>query len=284
MAGRFGTVCAAKLLLLLLALPAVVRAQDDYLDYNYTTNNGTITISGYWEPGGAVTIPAAIAGRPVTSLDGAFVDCASLTSVTIPNTVTNIAKAVFEGCANRSGVTLPNSVTSIRDQAFDKCAKLTSITIPDSVTSIGDAAFESTGLTSVTIPGSVTYIYGIAFQFCANLTTVTIDRGVNVIDTGAFNGCAGLTNVTFPGSVTFIGDYAFSGCTRLASVCFEGDAPRSFGHHVFDCDPVTVILYLSGATGWLPAYDGIPTAPCADCLSGTQPTNTPPQIVDLRVA
>ena len=42
MDGRLRTVCAARLLLLFLALPAVVQAQ-----FNYTTNNGTITITGY---------------------------------------------------------------------------------------------------------------------------------------------------------------------------------------------------------------------------------------------
>src|SRR5262245_20647853 len=53
---------AARLLLLLvLALPAVVQAQ-----FNYTTDNGTITITGYAGPGGAVTIPSTINGLPVT--------------------------------------------------------------------------------------------------------------------------------------------------------------------------------------------------------------------------
>src|SRR5262245_32434219 len=43
------------LLLLLLTLPAAVQAQ-----FNYTTNDGTITITGYTGPGGAVVIPDTI--------------------------------------------------------------------------------------------------------------------------------------------------------------------------------------------------------------------------------
>ena len=60
-------------------------------EFNYTINNGTITITGYTGPGGAVTIPDTINGLPVTSIgDCAFYNCTSLTSVTIPNSVTSI--------------------------------------------------------------------------------------------------------------------------------------------------------------------------------------------------
>ena len=94
MAGRLRTACAARLLplLLLLTLPAAVQAQ-----FTYTTNNGTITITGYTGPGGAVTIPSTINGLPVTSIgDWAFGDCTSLTSVTIPNSVTSIGTDAFD--------------------------------------------------------------------------------------------------------------------------------------------------------------------------------------------
>ena len=56
------------LLLLLLALPVVVQAQ-----FNFTTNNGGITITGYIGPGGVVVIPDWTNGLPVTSIGyGAF--------------------------------------------------------------------------------------------------------------------------------------------------------------------------------------------------------------------
>jgi hypothetical protein len=65
MAKRLRTACTTRRLslLLLFALPAVVQAQ-----FNYTTNNGTITITGYTGPGGDVTIPSATNGLPVTSI------------------------------------------------------------------------------------------------------------------------------------------------------------------------------------------------------------------------
>ena len=96
-------------LLLLCTLPAVVHAQ-----FEYTADNGTITITGYTGPGGAVTIPDTIDGLPVTSIgEWAFSCCNGLTSVTIPNSVTSIGDAAFQYCTSLTSVTIPNSVTSV---------------------------------------------------------------------------------------------------------------------------------------------------------------------------
>ena len=60
------------------------------VDYTYTTNNGAITITSYKGPGGAVAIPSTTNGLPVTSIEAlVFSYLASLTSVTIPNSVTS---------------------------------------------------------------------------------------------------------------------------------------------------------------------------------------------------
>ena len=73
-----------------------------------------------------------------------------LTSVTIPNSVTEIGEGAFSGCSGLTSVTIPNSVTSISWYAFYECSGLTSVTIPNSVTSIGDWAFSHcSGLTRI---------------------------------------------------------------------------------------------------------------------------------------
>ena len=72
----------------------------------------------------------------------AFGNCGSLTSVTIPNSVTSIGNSAFVGCESLTSVTIPNSVTSIGEYAFFGCDSLTSVTIGSSVNSIEYEAFK----------------------------------------------------------------------------------------------------------------------------------------------
>ena len=182
--------------------------------------------------------------------DYAFHDCSSLTSVTIPNSVTSIEICTFSSCTSLTHVTIPNSVTSIGVLAFEYCKSLTSVTIPNSVTSIGVLAFKGcTSLKSVTIPNSVTSIEYYAFEDCSSLTRVTIPNSVTSIGSWAFSGCSALTSVTIPNSVTGIGGGAFENCTSLTSVklpsALQWIDPETFSN----CTALTSVTIPKSVTG-----------------------------------
>src|SRR5579871_2951456 len=91
-------------LLLLVAAPVVAHAQ-----FTFTTNSGTLTITGYTGPGGALVIPSTTNGLAVTAIGtNAFENHTSLTSVTIPNSVSNIWDGAFENCTSLAGITIPD--------------------------------------------------------------------------------------------------------------------------------------------------------------------------------
>ena len=227
--------------------------------FGYTTNSGTITITGYTGPDGDATIPSTINGLPVTSIaDYAFGWCTGLTGVTIPDSVASIGDDAFNYCTSLSNVIIGDGVTNIGDSAFFDCSLLTNVMIGANVTSIGDDAFCNTGLTSVTIPDSVTSIGDYAFGWCTGLTSVTIPDSVRSIGANAFLGCTNLVSVTIGNGVASIGDFAFDCGANLMRVYFQGNAP-GLGEAVFDWDYNTTVYYLPGTTGWGTTFGSCPT-------------------------
>ena len=214
--------------------------------YAYEENDTGITIFGFkGELPAQLKIPAEIDGQPVTIIDGwIFYQCTSLSSVTIPDSVTSIGEGVFQECTSLCSVTIPNSVTRIGDCAFSQCTSLSYITIPNSVTSIGEWVFAGcTSLRSITIPNSVTSIGESAFENCTSLSSVFIPDSVSSIGNGVFGCCTSLSSITIPNGVTSIGDFAFAGCTSLSTVMLP-DGIANIGDCAFDnCTSLSSIVF-----------------------------------------
>ena len=230
MAGRgytgWGT--EGKLTTLDLSEAKIVEGGDSYYaydDYYYTTSDDVIG-------------------------DNAFSGCSSLTSLTLPSSVTSIGGHAFELCSGLTSLTLPSSVTSIGEFAFRYCSGLTSLTIPSGVTTIDYYAFaDCRGLTSLTLPSSVTSIGGHAFAWCSGLTSLTLHSSVTSIGDYAFAWCSGLTSLTLPSSVTSIGSSAFEGCSGLTSVYVSWKSPLSIFASTFkDANTEKCILYVPKGT------------------------------------
>ena len=215
----------STLLLLALLLSATATAHDFEVDgiyYNINGNEAAVTFRGrncnsfYNEYSGAVVIPATVTYNgttyPVTSIDTlAFYYCSELTSIDLPNSITEIGQEAFGNCPGLTSIvvesgnpkydsrnncnaiietanntlivgckntTIPNSVTAIGNFAFEGCEGLTGIDIPNSVTHIGWYAFyDCEGLTSIVIPNSVTEIGAEAFEWCIELTNIVVESG-----------------------------------------------------------------------------------------------------------
>ena len=184
-------------------------------------DDGTYEVSGIGSASDQnIVIPATHNEIPVTSIsDNAFMSCAAITSINMPDSITSIGQGAFAGCSNLESVQLSNHITSISDNLFLECRKLTDITIPEGVTGIGEAAFKyCIALPEIIIPDSVTDIDTAAFNYCNSLTSVTIPGSVKEISASVFASCGNLETVIFQNGATTVGPGMFVGCEKLTSV------------------------------------------------------------------
>ena len=153
-----------------------------------------------------------------------FAGCTSLSSVQIPNTVTNIGDRAFRDCTSIMDITIPDGVV-ILGNIFEGCDNLVSVRLPDGVSCIGNNAFKGCrNLISIYMPTNLMNIGDSAFSGCSGLTSVIIPDSVTSIGASAFYACSGLASMTIPKNVTHIGDGAFSNCS-ITNFIVSGENP-----------------------------------------------------------
>ena len=275
--NSFGSVSTGAVLTVTLSSPAA--------DFVCFTNVGSITISGYGGPGGAVIIPDSISGLPVTSVAGyAFYSISNLTRVTIPNSVTSIAAYAFYYCPSLTNVVIGSGVTNLGSPPFGSCTSLSAITVDGGnpvYASEAGILFDKTLTTliqypmglvgSYTISNRVTAIGNGAFSSCAGLTSVTIPSTINNLTDSSFENCSSLTNVIIPNSVTNIGSMAFMSCSSLASITIQNGVLGIGTSAFYGCSGLTGVAIPSSVTSiGNSAFGG-----CASLVAINVDTNNP---------
>ena len=136
--------------------------------YYRMVDDGTYCITGYEGDESEVVIPT---DKVFTILsDKIFRGYSEITSIQIPDTVTDIGEFVFDGCINLRHLKLPANLRTLWGYSFVRC-----------------------GIEEIVLPDHLRIIPPFAFKECKNLRRVVCGKGLEKIYSWAFGGCELLT-------------------------------------------------------------------------------------------
>ena len=239
------------------------------------------TIGGFSNTG-IKEIAFAAGAAPEAIGDYAFLNCDSLSTITLPNSIKSIGQGAFYDCDTLKSVTLPTSITKVAEQTFYHCNFLQNVTIPQGVTEIGFDAFAyCPKLTAISLPSTLATI---GSNCCGGtgLTSITLTEGITTLEYGTFANSK-LTSIKLPKSLTQItsrsdGYYAgnlpneynnfqkrvyisdnqsgaFYGCKELESINLNGAVLTILGSYTFnECEKLRSIDLSSTKLEEIPAY------------------------------
>lgn len=227
-------------------------------DFAYTADGGEVTITDYIGTSEHVLIPDAIDGLPVTALGHRAFYEKTVTTVVVPDSVTEIGAACFSGDNYLVSLKLPDGLKRLPPASLESCMRLYDFDLPQSLEKIYSSVFEfNYYLTHLTLPSSLTEIeqlnfiglYGLqsltlaednaAFKLDeANGLLMTADgtrllhcfsdispaeeiilpEGVKIVDPFAFHYDYDVERVVLPEGVETIGAMAFAMCPNLTEI------------------------------------------------------------------
>ena len=152
-----------------------------------------------YQPAGNITIPSSIYYNgnsfPVRIIGyKALFGCNGITSITIPNTVSEIHNLAFmSGIWNNTVTGGYLSSVIYTGTIAQWCNIYFSGSYANPTTFGATLTINNNLVNNLVIPNDITMIRQYAFSGCSSLTSVTIPASVTCIDDGAFKNCANLT-------------------------------------------------------------------------------------------
>ena len=222
---------------------------------------------------GSLIIPEKYKNENVVLVaEGAFKDNESITSVLVPNTVTQIGFGAFSGCNNISQITIP-FVGKTSSTDTPRWAVFGYIFGDDN---ISDDNMESSSTIHKTSEGSYTsqlvnsgssyFYYNIprslrtvivtnqenvpdyAFNNCDLLETITFEKSLQSVGTSSFRNCSALKSVDISNGVTEIKEYSYMNCSSLTSINIPNSVTSIQRGAFYGCNNIKTLVVPDSVT------------------------------------
>lgn len=178
-------------------------------NFEYSINEGEVTIDKYKGTAENLAIPAVIDEKPVVTIGREAFMKSKIKSVKIPDSVLYIRNSAFASCKSLEKVVFPSDLKQVGVFAFYDCTSLTKVSLPDTVESLGVSAFSMCeSLKEVNIPASIAVINKATFRSTA-IEKIVIPEGVKIIMPEAFANCPSLKTIKLPESLESVYENSF---------------------------------------------------------------------------
>lgn len=221
---------------------------------------------------GEVAVPSTFVDEGVTytvvEVDKNAFANSTVTTVTLPATVTAIGKGAFKNCKLIKEFTMPAAMTEIPNSLFAGCVGLTTLKIGKSVNAIKGYAFDgcnmlanivyADGQTGVNLPSTLTSIEAYAFRGCNAVGTLVLPEALASLPSYVFEN-AGLNRLVLPQKkMNYNNTNLVYGCTgiKVYSPVTEPGTTGSYAWRVKNGSPAT-FAEIVVPTGCKSAYSGI---------------------------
>ena len=193
------------------------------------------TVTGTTGEDTVLIIPSEYNNLPVTKIQGDYGTGAfarsAITSVTIPDSITEIGQNSFNNCSNLTTVRIgtQSNLTTIGNNAFSGNSALTEMYIPQGMKNLGDNVFNNCGSLErfIVADGNTAYksenghlIERESNKLIRGANNKVIPNGVQTIGIAAFRRSK-ITELTIPTTVKFIENYVIAD-SNVEKITYQG--------------------------------------------------------------
>lgn len=196
------------------------------------------------------TITSVVIPEGVTEIGPwVFKDCTDLVDIQLPSTLQKIGVGAFQNCSSLQSIVIPTGVFCIEDSAFSECIVLKTISLPPHLKKLADGLFQGcVELENIALPFELEHIGARAFSHCYKLNRIDIPETVKHIEYSAFSDCTSISEIQLPESLETLQGRIFKGCTMLQHVEIP-KAISSVGKRLFlECSQLKAVTLSQNIT------------------------------------